>query len=127
MSLTASSWNLNGWTTETKMLRDKLIHLVDSDIYCLNETHLAKDGNLECEGYISYLNNRQIIYRNSPKWSGGVAVLVKRDLYDDFKVQALDKEFDGILVMEFENKNSGFTFVLFCCYLLPPENKLSVG
>ena len=30
------------------------------------------------------------------------AVLVKRYLYDDFKVRVLDKELVGILVMEFE-------------------------
>ena len=86
MYFAVSLWNFNGRTTENNLLREKLIPLVDSEIYCLNERHLDKDNNLECEGYITYLNNMQTIHTNTPKWSGGGEVLVKRYLFDYFKV-----------------------------------------
>ena len=41
-------------------------------------------------------------------------------------MRVLDKELDDILVMEFENNNSGFTFVVFCCYLPPEETQWGV-
>ncbi len=49
--------------------------------------------------------------------------MVKSALLDEFRVKIIDKEIDGILGVELENKVSGFTIVLFCCYL-PPENSV---
>ena len=52
-----------------------------------------------------------------------MAVLVKDQLLNDFKIRIVDKEIDGILGIEFENKYSEFSFVIYCCYL-PPENSV---
>ena len=100
-----------------------LIKNIDSDILCLSETHLGKNDTLTCDGYTSFLNNRASKHKNAPKPSGGVAILVKDELFSDFRVNVLDKEIDGLLLVEFVNKNSNYTFVLFACYL-PPENSV---
>ena len=117
-----SSWNLNGWTLENKHLRELLIKNVGSDIYCFSETHLPHDGNILVENYVSFVNNRKFKHRNAPKPSGGVAILVKDSVFNDFKVQVIDKELDGIIGLEFINKNSGFSFVVFSCYLSPDNS-----
>lgn len=95
---------------------------MNSDIYCLVETHLKTEDNIECQGYTSFHFHRHSIHRNAPKASGGVAVLVRDLLLTDFKVRIIDKEIDGILGIEFVNKHSDFSFVIYCCYLSPDNS-----
>jgi len=95
---------------------------VNSDIYCFSETHLPHDGNIQIENYVSFMNNRLLRHRKAPKASGGVAMLVKDTVFNDFSVRVIDKEVDGILGLEFTNKNSGFFFVVFSCYLSPDNS-----
>ncbi len=105
------------------MIRQHLIGYIDSDIICLNETHLLKDNELECANYTVIHHNRQEKHVKARKGSGGVAVLVKESVFRDFDVSVIDKAIDGLLVLKFVNLSTDFTFVLFACYL-PPENSV---
>lgn len=87
----------------------------------MSETHLEKESTLNCPGYISYVNNRQEKHRNAPKASGGVAFLVKTELYDMYSFEIVDKAFDGIMGLSCRNKETGHVAIIYVCYL-PPQN-----
>ncbi len=89
----------------------------------LSETHLRENETLNIEGYVSYVHNRTGLHRNAPKGSGGVGILIKRHLLQCFNTEVVDKDIDGIIGIKIVNKFSGFTCVIFCCYL-PPENSV---
>ena len=56
-----------------------------------------------------------------PKGSGGVGLLVKNWLYRTYNVDIIDKSFEGILGVQFHDKENDFTLVVYSVYL-PPEN-----
>ncbi|CAG2205510.1 unnamed protein product [Mytilus edulis] len=61
------------------------------------------------------------IHRNAPKASGGVGILLSNWLLKYFNVSVIDKTFEGILGVKFENTSKDLEFILYSCYL-PPEN-----
>ena len=87
----------------------------------LTETHLPKNGILDCPGYTVYVHNRAEQHRDAPTASGGVAILVKNDLFKTYKIEIIDKSIDGILGIICKNKETHFTSILYACYL-PPQN-----
>jgi hypothetical protein len=66
-------------------------------------------------------HNRQDIHVNAPKPSGGVGLLVKSWLYEEWEISVIEKSLDGILGVKFVHKNTYYDFKVFSCYL-PPEN-----
>ena len=98
------------------MISDK-----NSSFYIICETHLPKDGTLSCPGYTPYLHNRQEQHKDAPSPSGGVAILVKNDIFIDYEIEIVDKSFDGILGIKCTHKVTKFTAILYACYL-PPQN-----
>ena len=95
--LTASSWNVNGWTDLNQCIRHRVIEYKNSDFYLLSETHLPKDGSITCPGYTSFVNNRQEQHVDAPSPSGGVAILIKNSVLDSYEITVIDKSYDGIL------------------------------
>lgn len=71
----------------------------------------------------SYLMDRIFIYsyRNAPKASGGVELLIKSWMFEAYYITVVDKSFEGILAVKFVNKETDRDFVALSCYL-PPEN-----
>ena len=67
------------------------------------------------------MNNRQEQHKNAPSPSGGVAILVKNEIFQDYNVEIIDKSYDGILGIKCTHKVSNFTAIIFACYL-PPQN-----
>jgi hypothetical protein len=61
------------------------------------------------------------MHEDGPKGSGGVGILVKKWLYELYYVDIIDRPFEGILGVQFQNRHSDFSFVLFTLYL-PLEN-----
>ena len=82
---------------------------------------MPKDGTLTCDGYTPFLNNRKEKHKDAPSPSGGVAILVKNEIFNDYTVEIIDKAYDGILGIKCTNKITKFTAVIFACYL-PPQN-----
>ena len=52
--------------------------------------------------------------------SGGVGLLVKSSLFQEYKIEIIEKA-DGIIGLLFQHKLSCYSFVILSCYL-PPEN-----
>ena len=102
-------------------MRQAILYSLNHDVYCLTETHLKQDTNIELNGYCWFGHNRSIIHIRARKGSGGTGVFVKNSLLDTFYVDVVDKSIDGILGIQFVDKLSKYTIILFSCYL-PPDN-----
>ncbi|CAC5360994.1 unnamed protein product [Mytilus coruscus] len=87
----------------------------------ISETHLAGQDEINVTGYTWLGFNRTNIHRNAPKASGGVGILLSNWLLKYFNVSVIDKTFEGILGVKFENSSKDLEFILYSCYL-PPEN-----
>jgi hypothetical protein len=92
-----------------------------SDIICVNETHLKATQTNALEGYRFSSHNRMLTHVNAPKGSGGVGIFVKNCLFDDFRVDVIDKSYDGILGLSFTAKSTNYKIIVYSVYL-PPEN-----
>ena len=53
--------------------------------------------------------------------SGGVGILVRDKICEEFSVSIVDKSFEGILALELRHNKSDFSVVIIVCYL-PPEH-----
>ncbi len=97
------------------MLRQGIIDKLNSDIVSINETHLEGEESLRNtnENYEWYGYNRQYKNVNAKKIKGGVGLWVKKALFHDYKISEMYKEVEGILSLLFEDKLSGYTFVVF--------------
>jgi exonuclease III len=105
-----------GWTSNNNKLQEALIIKTDVDILSVNETHWTK-GKLSIENYVTFEFNRQTQHKNAPKGSGGVAILVRNDVFNLYRVEVIDKCYDGILSVKFENIENGSSFMVCSCYL----------
>ena len=115
------SWNINGWTDQNKNVRTNIIQALDCDIVCLCETHLKGDSELLIQGYKTFTHNRSEQHIRAKKNYGGIAILCKQSVFDNYKVEVVDKEYDGILMINLVDKISGYD-ILFIGLYLPPEN-----
>ncbi len=99
-----------------------MIEFYDSDIVCLVETHLNKDNeySVDFKDYEWFPHSRLTKHVRAAIHHGGVGLLVKKSILDEFSFHVLDKSFDGLLVTKFVSKTTEFEFVIFVCYI-PPE------
>ncbi|WAR21523.1 LOW QUALITY PROTEIN: hypothetical protein MAR_015497, partial [Mya arenaria] len=112
--------NVCGWTKDNENLRIALLNYFDADIISVCETHLSDRNVLNVDGYSWFGFNRTEIHRNAPKASGGVGLLVKQSVVNEYDVAIVDRVYDGIIAVSFTNKATGSDFIVFSCYL-PPE------
>ena len=103
------------------MLRQRILQEANSDIFCLIETHMENNQNLDCENYTVFQHKRTLRHRNAKKASGGVAVLIKEQLLEQYECHVVDKSIDGAIGLQVNNRMTGFVLMLYACYL-PPEN-----
>ena len=89
----------------------------------LQETWNLKNDTILLDGYTVYCNNRTCINKKSPKGSGGVAIAVKDKMFEEYIVDMLECEVDGVLIMRLTNKHTDYTCALVNVYL-PPENSV---
>ena len=113
--------NAGGWSTNNGELRKKLLKYIDSDIICINETHLQGDTTIDIEGFTFYGHNRHSTHIRAPKGSGGVDIFVRNDLFSHFNISILDKSYDGILGISIISKETEYSNAIFSSYL-PPES-----
>ncbi len=84
---------------------------------CTSEPHLQKDRSIKMEGYECFLCNRTVRHKEDPKIFGEIGTFVKDDLFNKYDINIIDKSIQGILGLLFKNKSSGFSFIVFNCYL----------
>ena len=117
-------WNVNGLAAQTRADKIELLKKIDADIISLCETHLKdNDNNSDIFGheYQCFFHNRSLQNINARRTSGGVAVLVKKILFNEYHISVIDRVFDGILALCFTDKISNYEFIIISAYL-PPEN-----
>ncbi len=119
-TLTVLTWNINGWYDNTKFIRTNIITGSDPDIAVICETHLAGEDYVKISDYHCIPHNRKVRHLRAKKNYGGVCIYIKRYLYAMFSCVVVDKEYDGILAVKFNSKDSDYSFIVIALYL-PPE------
>ena len=82
------------------------------DILCLIETHLNPNEHINIDNYVWIGNNRKSIAIRAPKPSGGIGVLINQTILSQYSFKVVDKQFDGILIIELKNKFTDFVCIL---------------
>ena len=91
------------------------------DVVAISESHLQGNETIDMEGYVWFGHNRQGTHIRAPKGSGGVGILVREELLQNFHVELVDKSYEGIIGIKLQHRISEYTVIVFSCYL-PPEN-----
>ena len=112
--------NLNGWTQKNKLLRESIINVNNPDIICVSETHLVKTDVIEMSGFRYFGLNRKTLNVKQIKGSGGVGILIKNKLANDYTINVVMEYNDNVLCLKLDNKLGNDSILLMCVYL-PPE------
>ena len=126
VSIKLSTWNWNGWTLSNSSLRSSIIKVTESQILCVNETHLTGNLSIEIQGFTWICHKGTKIHRKSKKGSGGLGIFVSHSLLVSYKYDIIDKSQDGITCVRFTHNLTMYSFIIFACYL-PPESPLRVS
>ena len=78
---------------------------------------------IEVESYKWIGFNRCRIHKDAPKASGGVGILIKHTILDQYLLESIDKSYDGILAINLTSNYTDYSFVVISGYL-PPENSV---
>ncbi|VDI45625.1 Hypothetical predicted protein [Mytilus galloprovincialis] len=122
-------WNARGWslkTNDNSQFRKLVLEYSNCDVFAVTETFLRRDENLEINGFKFYGNNRKNLNRNAIRGSGGVGLLVKLDLLDNFDCDILSSEYEGVLWIKLNSKVNDVCFCIAVCYLPPAESTRSL-
>ena len=122
-SLNIASWNVNGWANNNCELRECIIQKSDIDVLCVCETHLIGGNVINVEKYKWYGNNRVNQNIRSPKGSGGVGILVRKSIFENYNVSVCENNWDGIFGLTFKSNYNNINIGIFVCYL-PPQNSI---
>ena len=113
--------NVAGWTVNNRSLREAIIKHLNLHIFCICETHLNKNDNLNVEGYTWFGHCRFGKHKKAPKTFGGVGIFIRNDILMEYLISIVDQSFDGILILKCKHKFSDFVFII-CEAYLAPEN-----
>ncbi len=86
---------------------------------CISKTHLSGENTIKIENYTFYLHNRKTTHRNAPKTFGGVGTFVRDILFNIYDIVSIDEMYDGMQRIKFSDKSTGFTCIIYNCYLAP--------
>ncbi|CAC5421257.1 unnamed protein product [Mytilus coruscus] len=110
-SIKMGTINICGWTRNNYEWRKGIFNSINSDIICVYETHLAKDGVINVPGF---------------SWFGYIRVGIQTNL-DRYNASIIKRSFDGILGLKFENRMNDSNFLVFAYYLSPENSCKSCG
>ena len=91
------------------------------DVYCLSETHLTGDNELQVDDYTWFGNNRTKIHARARKGSGGVGVLVRNELLKCFRAEVVNKSVEGVIILQLQHMITDHSVAIIVTYV-PPEN-----
>ena len=86
--------NVNSWTKENCHLRESILLSLHADIIFLNETKLKGKEEIELKGYSWFGHNRQNQLKTAKSGSGGVGLLVREELLNDWYINEIDSMID---------------------------------
>ena len=84
------------------------------DIICLTETHLQNKESVDWAGYHTFTLNRLNIDLCANRGSGGVSILVRNVLKNDFEVSECYTCRDNVLGVSIVNKLSKESYIIYC-------------
>ncbi|CAC5399192.1 unnamed protein product [Mytilus coruscus] len=79
--------NVCGWTLNNYLLRKAIVANINVDILSICETHLKESDKIAVDGNTWKGHNRNEIHRNAPKASGGVGLLIKQWILEEYKYE----------------------------------------
>ena len=123
------TWNPNSWSAkdnENSSFRESVLHNIDIDILCVNETFLVKDDVLNVVNYKWFGQNRQNVHRRARRGAGGVGIFVHKRVMDFFNIDVLDNSEEDILWLKFKAIYSDLVLCLCSCYLPPKDSSHKV-
>lgn len=100
-------------------LRRSILLSFDPDFISLNKTHLTGQNVIDIDGYTWFGQNRKT-HIKTKKGSGGVDILIKNNVLQEYEVLSVDKSEDGIACIQLKHAVSKYSLALLSCYL-PPE------
>ncbi|CAG2228878.1 unnamed protein product [Mytilus edulis] len=103
------------------VIRESVLNFLNLDIIGVCETFLKNDDNIEISGYQWYGHNRKFKNAKTKRGSGGVGVLIKDEVLDNFSVSILDSSVEDILWIKLSHKYDDSNNICFCVCYLPPE------
>ena len=101
------------------MFRESCISILELDIIGIAETHLLHSQSLSLQQFAFYGHNRTQLHKHAKSGSGGVCLLVRKELLKIFDISILDKSCEGILWVSFKDRKSNYCFNVCTCYLPP--------
>ncbi len=107
-------------------LRKRILLDHNPDVISLNETRLKGNKTIDLKVYTWYGHHRAM-HKRAVKGSGGVDPLVKNKLFESYEIKVKDKSVEGILALQFKNRFTGYSFVIFTCYLPSEGSTRSTG
>lgn len=103
-------------------LKQRIFLYGNPDFVCLSETHLSDNEIINLKGYKWFGNNRKVSETGRKRKSGGVGILVKNGIFEEYSVSLCSAEFEGILSIKITHKISGYTTTLVSNYLPPVDS-----
>ena len=64
--------------------------MLNKDVICLSETHLSKKDTVNVDGYSWLGFNRSTKHVRSPFTHGGVGILIKNNMYDQYTINVIN-------------------------------------
>ena len=123
-------WNVAGWG-RNKDLKAKIIKNMQPDIAIICETWLLNQEIISIEGYTWIGKNRVKTSNRAKRNSGGVGILVSKNLLTKFKTNILDvKHEDAIMIFlkDRQSKSNSFSnLIISGCYVSPERSSHSVN
>ena len=113
---------MRGWSTDkcsyNSRIRELCIRYKDIDILGIAESHIVGENQLCIPDYTWFGRNRK---KHNQAWcgSGGVGILVKKELLSVFNIVITDDTHDDIIWVLFKHKLNNTQFQLCVCYLPP--------
>ncbi|VDI68964.1 Hypothetical predicted protein [Mytilus galloprovincialis] len=100
--------------SQAKRIRESVLNYLNLDIIGVCETFLKNDDNIEISGYQWYGHNRKFKNAKTKRGSGGVGVLIKVEVLDNFSVSILDSSVEDILWIKLSHKYDDLLQQVYC-------------
>ena len=95
-------------------------NLAVHDVKAEVETCLKGEEEIVVEGYRWFGCNRCTLHRKAVRGSGGVGVLIRKEVLKQYAVKVLDSDVDDVLWVRLSNEEEEEgSLVLAACYLIP--------
>ena len=88
-----------------------------------NPCHLTGNNVIDIDGFSWFDQNRENIHIRTKKGSGGVGIMVRKELVNDFKVEITNSDVEGILWIKFTSKVDKEDSFYVCSIYLPLSSR----